>query len=271
MKINEIIKTEEHFSDLEKEIIQEININPNKFLLFNIVDYSKSLFTSKSSISRLSQKLGFGNLMEMKLFIKEQITKNEFNYNINSDSLMEDRINNLKSYNNFAINETLTDLDLANLKKICIEISKSKKIITFGVGSSFLAALELANNLQKIGLNIMASNDIHNSILKISNFDEKDLLICFSKTGTTKEVIFLNQAAKYVNSNTLIITAQDDKIKNVDFKILLKDLKKDNRIVATSSKISQIVVADAIFLEIYLLLKNNTSKELELLKMWEKF
>ncbi|MDK2819786.1 MAG: MurR/RpiR family transcriptional regulator [Mycoplasmataceae bacterium] len=271
MKINEIIKTEEHFSDLEKEIIQEINTNPNNFLLLNIVDYSKILFTSKSSISRLSQKLGFANLMEMKLFVKEQLTKNEFSYNINPDSLLKDRISNLKSYNNFAINETLTNLDLDNLQKICIKIYNSKKIITFGVGSSFLAALELANNLQKIGLNIAASNDIHNSILKISNFNEEDLLICFSKTGITKEVIFLNKAAKHVNSKTLLITAQNDEVENIDFKIHLMDLKKDNRIVATSSKISQIVVADAIFLEIYSLLKNNVNKEHELLKMWEKF
>lgn len=273
MKTNQIIKPNNSLSDLEKDIVKDINENPTNFLVFNIIDYSKSLFTSKSSISRLSQKLGFSNLMEMKLFVKEQLTKNEFNYNINPDISLKDRINNLKSYNNYAINETLINLNIDNLAMICSEISKAKKIIVFGVGSSYLAAMELAKNLHKIGLNIVSSSDIHNAILKISNFSNDDLLICFSKSGMTKEIKFINKAAKYVNANTLLITASNSEFENVDFKIHLMDLKKDYRVVATSSKISQIVIADIIFLEIHLLLKNlqNIEKEKELLKMWEKF
>ena len=273
MKINSIIQLNNSLSELEIDIVKEININPSQFLLLNIVDYAKEIFTSKSSISRLSQKLGFTTILEMKLFIKQELTKIEMSYNISSNTSLDDRINNLRSYNNYAINETLINLDLKNFSKICQEIFKAKKIIIFGVGSSYLASLELATNLQKIGLNVVASNDVHNSILKVAHFNEKDLLICFSKSGTTKEVLFINQCVKNVEGKTLLITANQKKLKNIDFKINLMDLAKNMRVIATSSKISQLILSDAIFLEIYLLTNNQDKiqQEKEFLDNWEKF
>ncbi|MGL5592134.1 MAG: MurR/RpiR family transcriptional regulator [Metamycoplasmataceae bacterium] len=273
MKKNDILKTDSSLSELEKKIVQEINSNPASFLSLNIVEYAKSIFTTKSSISRLSQKLKFSSILEMKLFVNQELTKQQLSYNIGSDTSIEDRINNLRSYNNYAINETLMNLDLKNFQKICKEISNAKKIIIFGVGSSYLATLELATNLQKIGFNVVALSDVHNSILKVAHFTKNDLLICFSKSGKTKEVLFLNEATKSIGGKTLLITAEKDNLKNVDFTINLKDLTKDNRIIATSSKISQIILADAIFLEIYLSTKNveKIENERELLNKWEKF
>ncbi len=271
MKTNEIIKPNVSCSQLEKDIIKEININPSQFLFLNIIDYSKEIFVSKSSISRLSQKLGFSSMLEMKLFIKQEIIKHQFSYNINSNISINNRINNLRSYNNYAINETLINLDLDNFQKICKIICDSKKIIIFGVGSSYLASLELSTNLQRIGLNVVSSNDIHNSILKLSYFNHNDLLICFSKSGTTKEILFLFESAKGIGAKTLLITANKDYGKNIDFKIYLMDLAKDNRIIATSSKISQLVLCDAIFLEIYSMLQGDNKIEKELLNKWEKF
>ncbi|MGL5590700.1 MAG: MurR/RpiR family transcriptional regulator, partial [Metamycoplasmataceae bacterium] len=183
MKKNDILKTDSSLSELEKKIVQEINSNPASFLSLNIVEYAKSIFTTKSSISRLSQKLKFSSILEMKLFVNQELTKQQLSYNIGSDTSIEDRINNLRSYNNYAINETLMNLDLKNFQKICKEISNAKKIIIFGVGSSYLATLELATNLQKIGFNVVALSDVHNSILKVAHFTKNDLLICFSKSG----------------------------------------------------------------------------------------
>ncbi|MGL5617803.1 MAG: MurR/RpiR family transcriptional regulator [Metamycoplasmataceae bacterium] len=209
----------------------------------------------------------------MKLFINQELTKQQLSYNIGSDTSIEDRIKNLRSYNNYAINETLMNLDLKNFSNICKEISNAKKIIIFGVGSSYLAALELATNLQKIGFNVVALSDVHNSILKVAHFTNNDLLICFSKSGKTKEVLFLNESTKLIGGKTLLITVEKENLKNVDFLINLKDLVKDNRIIATSSKISQIILSDAIFLEIYLSTKNaeRIENERKLLSKWEKF
>jgi DNA-binding MurR/RpiR family transcriptional regulator len=273
MKINEIINLNDSLSDLEIEIVKEININPSQFLLLNIVDYSKEIFTSKSTISRLSQKLGFSTILEMKLFINQELTKQQMSYGISSNNTVDDRVNNLRSYNNYAINETLINLDLDNFSKICKEIINARKIIIFGVGSSYLASLEMATNLQKIGLNVVGSNDVHNSILKVAHFNNDDLLICFSKSGTTKEVLFLNECVKSVGGKTFLITANNEKLKNIDLTINLRELEKNVRVIATSSKISQIILSDAIFLEIYSLINKNNQieKEIEFLKKWEKF
>ncbi|MGL5520106.1 MAG: MurR/RpiR family transcriptional regulator, partial [Metamycoplasmataceae bacterium] len=193
-------------------VVDKINEDPKLFTMSSIIELSKIYYISKSSLSRLVRKIGFNNVFEMKIFIQKEITKHENIYSIKVGEDTKTRINNLMSYSNFGINETLLNIDVNNFSKIAKIIKKSNRVLSFGIGSSFLAAQELSNNLQKIGINISSCQDIHNAILKISNFNENDLILVFSKSGETEEVIFLLKAAKELNSKTVIITV-NEKIK----------------------------------------------------------
>ncbi|MGL5358086.1 MAG: MurR/RpiR family transcriptional regulator [Metamycoplasmataceae bacterium] len=254
-------------------VVDKINEDPKLFTMSSIIELSKIYYISKSSLSRLVRKIGFNNVFEMKIFIQKEITKHENIYSIKVGEDTKTRINNLMSYSNFGINETLLNIDVNNFSKIAKIIKKSNRVLSFGIGSSFLAAQELSNNLQKIGINISSCQDIHNAILKISNFNENDLILVFSKSGETEEVIFLLKAAKELNSKTVIITVNEKIKENIDYKILLKDLGKEKRIIATSSKISQLLIADALFMEINYLLKTKTeeylNKSLVFLSEWK--
>ncbi|MGL4183963.1 MAG: MurR/RpiR family transcriptional regulator [Metamycoplasmataceae bacterium] len=254
-------------------VVDKINEDPKLFTMSSIIELSKIYFISKSSLSRLVRKIGFNNVFEMKIFIQKEITKHENIYSIKVGEDTKTRINNLMSYSNFGINETLLNIDYNNFLKIAKIIKKSNKVLSFGIGSSFLAAQELSNNLQKIGINISSCQDIHNAILKISNFNENDLVLVFSKSGETEEVIFLLEATKELNAKTVIITVNEKIKENIDCKILLKDLGKEKRIIATSSKISQLLIADALFMEINYLLKAKTeeylNKSLVFLSEWK--
>ena len=270
-----IFQNNPEYSYVENEIINAINHEPLIFLTHSLIEYSKKINCSKSAISRLVKLLKFTNLNQMKLFVQEQLILNNFYYDINQNETMSLRINNIKSYNNFAINKTIESIDLNNLKVIIDKITQSKTIHLFGVGSSYLAAYELANNLLKINFNVSCSQDIHNSILTIANFQEQDFLILFSKSGTTKEINFLIEQMRIKNSNILLITANAKlKTKNNFFVIHHKEIDKDYRIIATSSKISQLIISDIIFYEIFFQSKQNMNlieNTFIELKKWKKY
>ena len=263
------------FSHVENEIIHAINRDPLTFLNHNLVDYGKKISCSKSAISRLVKLLNFSSLHQMKLFVQQQLLLHNFYYDINQNQTISWRINNIKSYNNFAINKTIEAIDLHNLQQIVNQLAQAARFHIFGVGSSYLAAYELTNNLLKINFSVSCSQDIHNTILVLANWSTNDFLILFSKSATTKEIAFLITTARQRGIKLLVITANEALTSQPDCWVIHhKDLQKDFRIIATSSKVCQLMIGDILFYELFFQNPNNV-KQIENtfveLKKWKNY
>lgn len=262
-----------NLNDVEKDLLDKINEKPVDFLDNNIIDISKNFYSSKSSISRLSQKIGFKHLTDMKLYISAKLAMNDL-YNVKEESNSYSRISNLKTYNIFAINETLSNIDVDNLKQICKRIMNSKKIFSYGLGSSYLAAQELSQNMIKLGIYSTSTYDMHNLLLALSSSDSNDLLILFSRSGENKEILYLIEICKELKIDIFLITCNDELSKRVKYKIIMKDIWKNKRLIATSSKTCMLAICDLIYYELYYMNEKadeNLEKANKLLKDWKSF
>lgn len=257
----------------EIDIVRKINDNIDLFLSSNILDLEKILFYSKSSISRLCQKMGFKNINEMKSFAIEKKSKLEL-YKVHKEEDTYTRINNLIAYNVYTINETLKNINANNLNDICNKILSCEKVFCYGIGSSYLPAYEFSHNLLKLGIKANAFNDLHVLLLSLSSISGNNLLVVFSKSAAHSEIIFIIEAAKKLNIPVLLVTNNKDFNNGVTYKIVFEDLYKNKRIIATSSKISMLVISDLIYYELYSKIKssnNSLKKANELIKEWQEF
>lgn len=270
---SKIFKEIDRLTYNEKFLLEKINEYPHKFLNLNIIDFSEEFFTTKSTLFRLVKKLNFDSVLDMKLFCQRELAKKGL-YQLEIDSTTQSRLNNLKTYNTYAIINTIESLDVKLFTLVCNKISGSRKILIYGIGSSFLASHELSISLQKININAFASDEIHETILKISSFNKDDLIIIFSKSAKNKEILFLLEQAKSLKIPSVLITG-NEQIKDIfTYKILFKNMLKDRRIIATCSKTSEIIIADAILYEVYFMNKNNDvvlDTSLKLLKKWKSY
>lgn len=268
------IEKYENLNDIEKDLLEKINENPVEFLDHNIIDISKNFYSSKSSISRLSQKMGFKHLSDMKLYINAKLAMQDL-YNVDKEELnSESRISNLKTYNIFAINETLSNISLDEISIICKKIKNSRKVICYGLGSSYLAAQELSQNMLKLGINSLSIYDIHNLLLALSSTIKDDLLVLFSKSAQNKEILFLIKACDELGIDVLLITCNKEIVNRVKYKIIMKDIWKDKRLIATSSKTCMLAISDLIYYELYYMsdnADNNLKKANKLLSEWREF
>lgn len=263
----------ENLNESEKEILEHINKNPDAFLDGNIVDLAKFFYSSKSSISRLSQKLGFKYLIDMKLYVRGKVALNEF-YDINNGNDTVSIINNLRAYNMYGINETLQKIDIKVIQNVSKAISKANRIFCFGLGSSYLPAYELSSNLLKLGINAVSTNEIHKFLLAAPlSSNNKEIVVLFSKGAKNKEILYILKVCNDLKIDAVLITHNDDDKLDVKYKILFSDLKKDKRLIATSSKISMLAIVDLIYYEIFH--NGNYDKYLdkanELLEGWNNF
>lgn len=255
--IFKIFEEPKHLTHNEKFLLEKINEYPHKFLTLNIVDFSKEFFTTKSTLSRLVKKLNFDSVLDMKLYCQRELTKNGL-YQLKPDENTASRIENLKTFNSYAIANTIDNIDFVAFNRVCRKISSAGKILLFGIGESYLACYDLANNLQKIGINAISCQEIHDVILKIPSFTKKDLIIIFSGIEDSKEVSFLLKHAALLKIRVILITADEEIKECFSEKIILKNICDCHHMVSSCFKASQIIIVDAILHEIYIANEKNS-------------
>ncbi|WP_027119574.1 MurR/RpiR family transcriptional regulator [[Mycoplasma] testudinis] len=260
-------------TSVELKTIELINQNPEPLLVEKIEAAASYYLTTKSSLFRLAQKLQFHNYLEMRLYVQKEWTKQKF-FLINQEKTFKSRLNNLKAYYLYAINETIDSLDQECFLKVCNVLNKAGRVLSFGIRSSFLAASDLAINLQRIRKQAFAYQDIHNSILEIASFKQNDVVIFFSESAVTKEILFLLTECVRLKIKTIIITSNPNPDKRFTYHLITKNISNKERLVAIFSKSAQIIVSDAIFRELYYLHESNDKymeENYKILDNWKEY
>jgi RpiR family transcriptional regulator, glv operon transcriptional regulator len=178
MKLEDLIK-EKHTSFTEGEIaIARYLLNHTDDIpKMNINQLAKNSLTSKSSVLRLAQKLGFSGFTELKNFLK---WGNFFSENPITHSELGDLISE-------SINKTIENFKSMNLDNIHQAIDESEHIYLIGTG---LSQQSMAAQMQRIFLGLGKEMQVlpigmQTTLyqIMIERMGEKDLLIVFSGSG----------------------------------------------------------------------------------------
>ena len=89
-------------------------------------------------------------------------------------------------------------------------IQEANKIYIYGLGSSGLAAQELNYRLSRMGFTSEAVTDPHLMIIRSTLFQEGDLLLAFSRSGQTKDLLIPLEEAKNKGAKIVSFTAFGD-------------------------------------------------------------
>lgn len=89
-------------------------------------------------------------------------------------------------------------------------ITSASRIYIYGLGSSGLAAQELNYRLSRMGFTSEAIVDSHLMIIRSSLLKPDDLLLAFSRSGQTKEIVLSVKKAKENGANICSLTAYED-------------------------------------------------------------
>ena len=174
----EILKsTYPELTKKEKLIADLILENPKIVMQTTSDSLALEASSSKSSIIRMCQKMGFSGYTDLKYAITRYLTSNQSEQPQQSSfmSIIQKYCQQIST-----ITEHLTSEDLENLAKKIIE---SKHIKTFGFNRSGLSAKQLKMRLSKIGINCECIEDhvILNDALNYGT--NEDVLLIFSVKG----------------------------------------------------------------------------------------
>lgn len=190
----------------QKKLIEFLETADFKQIMyFTITEFAKATDTGEATILRFCRSLGFDGYQVFKLQIARELSQQDLEYEReNSDYRTA-----IASAYGTAVSICLRGLSDELLSNVSELILKARRISCFGVGNSYVAALELHNRLMAMGIPTVCEADAHVQNIMASTASDEDLVIVFSVSGSTKDVVEATKFAKHYGVKIVLITAHD--------------------------------------------------------------
>src|SRR5699024_4350691 len=243
-----------NFSKTNKKIADLILRQPTYLLNHTAQEFAILSGTSPSSVVRFSQKLGYSGIEELKINIAGEQGNWGKSSEIDPIVSKDDSISKLAGKVELLINQTMADLmailDEKRLSEAIEYIKQAETVYLLGIGASSLSAYNLYHKLNRAGKKTMYSFDAHMNIEFINYATAKDVVIAFSYSGKTQEVLVPCKKAKELRCPTILVTKNNDEVlAEVTSTILLVPNNEHViRIGAISSVNASMAVADILYL-----------------------
>lgn len=173
-----INKYYERLNETDIYILERIVSNENKLSSIGIEELAKLCNTSKSTIMRLTKKIGFSGYSEFKNYLKWE-NKNNTNSEIN---------NELFSAMNTDFQATMRLLeDSLSIQEVVKKIYDSNMILLYstGVGQKYCAS-EMQRLFMQLNKHMYRADGYEEFNLSSKNLKENDLVFIFSLSGDAK-------------------------------------------------------------------------------------
>jgi len=212
--------------------------------------------TSTTTISRLVRALGFANYREFRAALSRAAAieagtrpSEGPSGDIDRDDSLADLVTKIGHNETQAVAETARNLDLEQLEAAVAAVAGARRIEIAGVGASALVGSDLRQKLHRIGLAASVWTEAHAAATAASLLGVSDVLIAISHSGKTAELLTAVEIAGQGGARTIAITnfARSPLARRAEIVLTTAAREATFRSGATTSRIAQLVVVDALF------------------------
>lgn len=177
-----------------------IGLDINEVVYMSITELSEKISSSEATILRFCRKIGFKGFQDFKLALSRDIALNQKNEDMSATSSFLASISK-------SLEKSSDSLDEEDINTVCKKMLNSRRLCAFGVGSSYVAPLFLKQRLLTVGKLVLAEQSSHTMTAIASNLNNKDVVLCFSVSGATKDILDVAKIAKRSGAYIVSITS----------------------------------------------------------------
>lgn len=195
-----------------KKLADYIFVNHQSALYLSISALSEKSGVSEASITRFCRNLGLSgyNAFKLALAKSEQVSDlgdpTDTPETIRSEDSMQNIFQKLYSSNIIALTETLELLDEDTLERAADLLAGADRVYCLGQGGSMVMAMEAWARFSTATSRFVHIEDTHMQIIHISLATERDIILFFSYSGSTKDMEDVMSLAKQRNVPIILIT-----------------------------------------------------------------
>jgi DNA-binding MurR/RpiR family transcriptional regulator len=185
--------------------------NFDRIPFLNVQELSDSTGASVASIVRFAQRAGYKGFSDLREAVTDSLQKGMHNSEIfpllEKHKIVGDLLTEVANLDIKNINDTLNLIERKSFSYVINRISSAERVLTGGLGISYLLAEILAYQLTQVGINsgvlMHAHTLFHEQVLFLNS---KDLLVLFSFPPYSKETIDVAKFAEERRIDVIAIT-----------------------------------------------------------------
>ncbi|AKR78684.1 MULTISPECIES: MurR/RpiR family transcriptional regulator [Edwardsiella] len=195
----------------DRQIAEFILQNPAQFAQMPVKKLAEQIALSEATIVRFCKKIGYSGLLNLKSDLKrELLAENDLSLPSSPDIYLNDsRIDvayKIALTVDTTLKETIGLLDMKVVKPVVERLLQASRVIFVGFGASGLSALEARDKMNRLGVESEAYIDRFTITLKLANLKQDDIVLAFSHSGETPEVVNAFRLAQKALAYRLAIT-----------------------------------------------------------------
>ena len=243
----------------EKRVADWLFSHSGEVLPYSITDLASKCDSSEATIVRFSKRLGCSGYQELKITLAKEHEKKVIAPTITSSddcfSIFEKVCND--AY--MSLERTKKTLSAESMTKAVTAISKARRVVLIGLGTSAQVAEDASNKLLRAGTNSSAYSDTHMQMIAVSQLTEGDVVIGISQSGSSKDVVESMKMARSRGATTVSITSKERSpiARQSDILLLTDTEETRHSSLGLNSHISRLIVIDALC---YKLVYQNTER-----------
>lgn len=237
----------ELLTDAEKRICNYIVDNPEEIINLNLNQLSEKVFSSKTVVITMSQKLGFQGFSELKFYIKD--TLRNIAPTVNTTDT-KNQILELASMTNDIIN-------LEKIDKVANEIIHADTVYLAARGTSKTCSSHLNHLLLTNGVKCLLIEDYNLLSIIAKKIKPNEVLILISLSGNTKKIIEAAKIAKSRGAMIVSLTSFSDNMlsKLANINLFAATYSNDTAEDDDLSRISFLIVTEILAHQVKLIMK----------------
>lgn len=258
------------FSEKEKNIAEYISNNPDKIIHGTINQMAAELGVADSTVFRFCKRLGFNGFQALKIALASEQSEglNEVHERIAKDDDEKTVLEKVFQANIQTLTDTLEVIDEEAFSQAVDHILVSNKVEFYGFGGSNAVAMDAYHKFIRTGLSVNYQVDAHLQLMASSQMKSGDVAILISHTGQTKEILEILDVLKEKQVFTIGITGFSQSLLNqkVDLSLNTMADETDFRSEALSSRIAQLTILDALYVNLMMKLGEEGTNALDIIR-----
>lgn len=182
------------FTKAERKVADFVLASPLDVLYMSITDLADACSVGDTSVFRFCRTMRLQGYQEFKMNLAQAVNSEaegtpQFAGEIKLDDSITDVARKTLSTNIAALNETFELIKPDEIMQAVTLIRGARKVVFFGVGSSFAAALEANNKFMRITDKTSCVFDSHLQAMTAALLGPNDLAVIISYSGSTKDCV----------------------------------------------------------------------------------
>lgn len=240
----------------EKKLANFIVANGPTAQGLSISEMAQACSVGEATVSRFCRRLGYHGYGSFKLAIAgasaNYASTSPLTGEIQPDDTIPDLCGRLASIDINAITETQTLIRPEDVHTAADALCAAGKVLCMGQGGSMLMAQETAHLFSTAFPGYFPVHDSHLQAIAVSQLSEQDLILYFSYSGSTKELIDLLNIARQRRIKSLLITRYPNSpgAKLASLVLQCGSIEGPLQLGSVAARIAQLYLVDVLFAEV---------------------